>query len=149
MLVDVAHLNAEGYQDVSKITTKPFIDSHSNAFELTPVARNLTDDQLEIIASANGVVGINFCPSFLAEDADKASIQDVINHIKYISDKIGVKHVGLGSDFDGISKTPIGLEDARKVRDIIPRLEYEGFSKKDISMIMGMNFYRVFKEVWK
>ena len=148
MVVDVAHLNSEGYNDVSDITTKPFIDSHSNAYQLTPVARNLTDDQLEIIASANGVVGINFCPLFLTEDLEKASINDVIKHISYISEKIGVQHIGLGSDFDGIAMTPKGLEDARKIPHIIPLLEKEGFSQKDISMIMGGNFQRVFEKIW-
>jgi membrane dipeptidase len=148
MIIDVAHLNSEGYSDVSDITTKPFIDSHSNAFEVNPVSRNLTDDQLEIIASADGVVGINFSPLFLAKDLEKASINDVITHICYISEKIGVKHVGIGSDFDGIAMTPKGLEDARKMPDIIPLLEKEGFSQKDVSLIMGGNFQRIFEKVW-
>jgi len=149
IVVDVAHLNSEGYSDVSDITNNPFIDSHSNAYEITPVARNLTDDQLEIIASADGVVGINFCPLFLAEDLEKASITDVIKHMSYISEKIGVRHVGLGSDFDGIAMTPKGLEDARKIPCIIHLLEKEGFSRKDISMIMGGNFQRVFEKIWR
>ena len=148
MIVDVAHLNSEGYSDVSDITTKPFIDSHSNAYAVNPVSRNLTDDQLEIIASADGVVGINFSPLFLAKDLDKASINDVITHICYISEKIGVKHVGIGSDFDGIAMTPKGLEDARKMPNIIPLLEKEGFSQNDISLIMGGNFQRIFEKVW-
>jgi membrane dipeptidase len=148
MVVDVAHLNSEGYSDVSDITTKPFIDSHSNAYEVTPVSRNLTDDQLEIIASAEGVVGMNFCPLFLANSIEEASIEDVITHICYISEKIGVKHVGIGSDFDGIAMTPKGLEDARKMSNIIPLLEKEGFSQRDISLIMGGNFQRVFEKVW-
>ena len=79
----------------------------------------------------------------------EASILDVIKHIKYISDKIGVNHVGIGSDFDGIAMTPIGLEDATKTPQLIPLLAEEGFSKKDIAKIMGGNLERVFRAVWK
>ena len=148
MVVDVAHLNSEGYRDVSRVSNNPFIDSHSNAYAVCPVARNLTDEQLEIIASADGVVGINFAPHFLNQEMKEASIHDVIKHISYISDKIGVNHIGLGSDFDGIALTPKGLEDARKTPNIAPLLEESGFSKIDVAKIMGSNLERVFRSVW-
>ena len=69
--------------------------------------------------------------------------------IHAISDKIGVNHVGLGSDFDGIAMTPKGLEDATKIPQLIPLLEKDGFSKKEITKIMGGNFERVFHTVWQ
>ncbi len=149
MVIDVAHLNYEGYMDVMQFTDAPFIDSHSNAHSICPVSRNLTDDQLEMIGSADGVVGVNFYPKFLSITPEKASINDVIKHIKYIAELIGVKHVGLGSDFDGIATTPIGLEDARKMKELVPLLEKEGFSSKETSKIMGGNFERVFRKIWK
>ncbi len=149
MLIDVAHLNFEGYKDVANLTTKPFIDSHSNAYSVCPVARNLSDEQLEMIASSEGVVGINFAPHFLHQNMYEASIHDVIKHISYISDLIGCQHVGLGSDFVGIAMTPTGLENATKIPQLIPLLEKEGFSKKEITKIMGGNFERVFHTVWK
>jgi membrane dipeptidase len=148
MIIDVAHLNSEGYKDVSQLSNNPFIDSHSNAYSVCPVARNLTDDQLEIIASVEGVVGINFSPAFLNQNIREASIHDVIKHIRYISDKIGINYVGLGSDFDGIALTPKGLEDTRKIPNIVPLLEEDGFSNNDIAKIMGGNLERVFRSVW-
>jgi membrane dipeptidase len=147
MVIDVAHLNSEGYRDVSRHSNYPFIDSHSNAYAVCPVARNLTDEQLEIIASADGVVGINFAPHFLNHQIEEASIHDVVKHIRYITDKIGISHIGLGSDFDGIAMTPKGLEDARKIPDLVILLE-DDFSKKDIVKIMGGNLERVFRSVW-
>jgi membrane dipeptidase len=60
MVIDVSHLNVKGFTDVTKLTANPFIASHSNAHKLCPISRNLTDNQLMDIASANGVVGINF-----------------------------------------------------------------------------------------
>ncbi|MHA1966888.1 MAG: dipeptidase [Candidatus Hodarchaeales archaeon] len=148
MVIDISHLNQKGVADVAKITSKPFIASHSNAFNLCPVSRNLRDNQLTDIASAGGVVGINFYSRFLSQTPEKASIDTVVNHIKYIAELIGVDHVGLGSDFDGIEMTPKGLENASKIKNIPPLLRKEGFSEKDINKVMGNNFQRVFKEVW-
>ncbi len=102
------------------------------------------------IASSDGVVGINFYSKFLRkENPEKADVRDVINHIKYITDLTSEDHVGLGSDFDGITMTPKGLENASKVKDIPPLLAEEGFSKQNINKIMGGNLERVFRKVWK
>ncbi|MFX0183011.1 MAG: dipeptidase [Candidatus Hodarchaeota archaeon] len=150
MVIDVSHLNTQGFNDVTKLTDNPFIASHSNAYKLCPISRNLTDNQLMDVASANGVVGINFYSRFLTKNnPEEASINDVIKHIKYIADLTSVNHVGLGSDFDGISLTPKGLENASKIKNIPHLLAKEGFSKQDIAKIMGGNFERVFKKVWK
>lgn len=149
MIIDISHLNEKGFTDVSRLVTKPFIASHSNAYELCPVSRNLKDNQLEEIASTGGVVGVNFCRGFLSKNPEEASIKDVVKHIRYIAELIGINHVGVGSDFDGILKTPKGLENASKMKDISFILSKEGFSKMDIDKIMGNNFQRVFKKIWK
>jgi membrane dipeptidase len=149
-IIDVSHLNVKGFTDVVKLTTNPFIASHSNVHKLCPISRNLTDDQLIDIANADGVVGINFYPKFLKKkDPESATIADVIKHIKYIANLTSVDNVGLGSDFDGIPITPKGLENASKINDIAPLLDEEGFSKKEIEKIMGGNFERVFTKVWE
>jgi membrane dipeptidase len=148
MVIDISHLNIKGVSDVARLTSNPFIASHSNAHHICSVNRNLTDNQLMEIASAEGVVGVNFCPEFLRQSKE-STIEDVIKHIKYISDLIGVNHVGLGSDFDGIYTTPKGLENVSKMKNIPPILEKEGFSQQDITKIMGGNFERVFIKVWK
>ncbi|MFX1283746.1 MAG: dipeptidase [Promethearchaeota archaeon] len=148
LVVDVSHLNQKGFSDVTKLSNKPFIASHSNAHKLCPNIRNLSDDQLMQIASADGVVGVNFCTAFLT-NKKQASINDIIKHIGYIAELIGVEYVGLGSDFDGIGITPKGLENASKMKNIPPLLEKEGFSEQDIAKILGGNFQRVFNKVWK
>jgi len=65
MIVDVSHVHARTFDDVRRLSRKPFIASHSCAAALCPVERNLTDDQLRAIAGAGGVVGVNFFPGFL------------------------------------------------------------------------------------
>jgi membrane dipeptidase len=147
IVIDISHLNREGVADVVKNTKNPFIASHSNCYKLCSNNRNLSDDQLFDIASAEGVVGINFYPRFLTKK--NATVYDVIRHINYVVDLIGVNYVGIGSDFDGIGITPEGLENAGKIKTIPLLLEGEGFNKQDISKIMGRNFQRVFRKVWK
>ncbi len=65
MLVDVSHLSDGGFRDVADICTKPFVATHSNARALCPHQRNLTDEQIRILADAGGVTGMNFYPSFV------------------------------------------------------------------------------------
>ncbi len=68
MIVDVSHVHESTFWDVARIAKRPLIASHSNAFALCPVARNLTDDQLRAVAASGGVVGVNFFPGFLDPD---------------------------------------------------------------------------------
>ena len=147
MLVDVSHLAKKSFWDVLKVTNKPIIASHSCCEALCSHPRNLDDQQLKAIAENEGVVGINFYPGFLKEGQDPATIDDVIKHIIHVAEVIGCEYIGLGSDFDGIEKTPLGLEDVTKVPTLILALEKAGFTSKEIANIMGNNFLRIMKKV--
>lgn len=146
MLVDVSHLNEPSFWDVLRITSKPVIASHSNARELCNHRRNLTDDQIKAIAEMGGVIGVNFCSAFLSKDR-QAAVDDVINQIMYLIDVGGVQCVGLGSDFDGISQTPIGLENCSQTYVLYDELKKRGLSEDVVEKVMGHNFLRVAKEV--
>ena len=69
----------------------------------------------------------------------------LLDHLDYIVKLIGVDHVGMGSDFDGISSAPKQLEDVTSFPLITKALMERGYSKKDIKKILGENFIRVFK----
>jgi membrane dipeptidase len=71
----------------------------------------------------------------------------LIDHIDYVVKLVGVDHVGIGSDFDGASSYPVGLEDASKYPIITYKLLERGYSEKDIKKILGGNFMRVFEDV--
>ena len=75
------------------------------------------------------------------------SINDVIKHIKYISDLVGVDHVGIGSDYDGVDIMPTGLEDVTKLPFLTKKLLDNGFTIRQVRKILGGNFKRIFKEV--
>ncbi len=148
MLIDVSHLNEAGFWHVLELSKAPVTASHSCAKSLCAHSRNLTDQQLCALAKHKGVVGVNFYPQFLKEN-DKASRDDVIRHICHISEVAGVETVGLGSDFDGISETPEGLEHVGDYYRLLEDLTRIGFSTLEIEQIAGRNFIRLLSNVLK
>ena len=146
MIVDVSHLNEKGFWDVIEISEKPVIASHSNAKALCSHRRNLTDEQIKAIAQKGGVIGINFAPQFLKDDK-RATIEDVLNHIDYMVDLVGEDYVGFGSDFDGISSTPEGLEDISKFPKIVEGLIKRGYTQEQIDKITHKNFENLIKKI--
>jgi membrane dipeptidase len=76
-----------------------------------------------------------------------ATLDDVVAHIDHVVKLVGVDHVGIGSDFDGIAEVPQGLEDESKMPALTAALLKRGYSETDIKKIMGGNFLRVMREV--
>ena len=188
MLVDLSHVGEQTFWDAIQTTTKPVLVSHSCAYTLCPVFRNLKDDQIRAIGENGGVIQVNFFSGFvdsnfkkrneaflLKHKAEKDSLKAanpveffaddylfekyadevkglrpplsmLLDHIDYIVKLIGVDHVGLGSDFDGINSAPQELEDVTNMSLITRELLKRNYSKSDIKKILGGNFLRLFKE---
>ncbi|GMM30308.1 hypothetical protein DAMA08_030530 [Martiniozyma asiatica (nom. inval.)] len=150
MMVDLSHVSYKTMIDVLKITEAPVIYSHSSVYTLSPHLRNVQDDVLELIKENGGVVCINFFPFFLKKEGQEecdVTIDNAVEHCKYIIDKIGWDHVGFGSDFDGIPCGPKGLEDVSKYPDLVKKIwEVTDASETDIAKAMGMNVLRVWKQ---
>ena len=155
MIVDVSHLNDKSFFDVIDITSAPIIASHSNSRVLCGSLRNLTDEQLKAIRDTKGVVGLNSYKGFIDENKDKQTIERALDHIKYIADKIGIDHIGLGFDYNEYFEDEItppsvkGLENASKSYDIIIKLKEAGFNNEEIEKIEYRNFHRIIKEILK
>lgn len=98
MIIDVSHLNDEGFWDVMEIAKKPIISSHSNCRLLADSMRNLTDEQIKAIASTNGVIGMNGVNIFVADNDDESDLEHLLNHVDHITALVGVEHVGIGLD---------------------------------------------------
>jgi len=145
IVYDVSHLTDSCFWDISELKGGPFIASHSNCRAVCDHQRNLTDEMIRTLADHGGVMGMNFAPAFV--DKEKATVERLVDHIDHIVDLVGVDHVGLGSDFDGISSTPEGLEDVSKMPNITRELVKRGYSDGDIEKILGGNHIRVFKEI--
>jgi membrane dipeptidase len=147
MLIDVSHLSETGFWDVIKRSKTPIVVSHSNCYALCPHLRNLKDEQIKALADKDGVIGITFVPDFLTQEKRKTSVKDVVNHIDYLVEKVGVDYVGLGSDFDGTGDLPLGLEGVDKIPNLTEELLDRGYKEREIEKILGGNFLRVFRKV--
>ncbi|NLG70009.1 MAG: membrane dipeptidase [Firmicutes bacterium] len=146
MVVDVSHLSEAGFWEVMEIGRHPVIASHSNARAICDHVRNLTDDQIRALARKGGVMGINFFPGFLRKEGP-ATLDDVVRHIDHVVELVGPDHVGLGSDYDGISRVPQGLEDPSHLPALTEALVRRGYDDLAIRKILGDNFARVFTAV--
>ena len=104
ILVDLSHLNEAGFWDVRRLSRAPLVATHSNAHALCPASRNLTDAQLDAVRESGGVVGVNFAVTFLREDGHNepaTPITEIVRHVDYLAERMGIDHVAFGSDFDG------------------------------------------------
>ena len=148
--VDVSHLNEAGFWDVARLDAAPLIASHSGVHALSPATRNLTDGQLDAIGASGGIVGIVFAAPFLradmADDAD-TPLETLVAHARYAADRIGVEHVGLGSDFDGAT-IPAELGDAAGLPRLLDALGAAGFSADEVRAIAWDNWTRVLERAW-
>ncbi len=188
MIVDVSHVGEQTFWDALNVTTKPVIASHSCAYALCPVSRNLKDEQIKAIGKNGGVIHLNFYSGFLdstfmrkniafleshknevdslkqlkwanyeieewmaknySQEAEalRPPISILLDHLDYIVKLIGVDHVGLGSDFDGIDSAPKELNGVEDFPKITRALRDRGYSKKQIRKILGGNFLKVYEQ---
>jgi membrane dipeptidase len=150
--VDLSHLNEAGFWDVARLDRGPLIASHSGAWELCRASRNLTDAQLDAIAASGGLVGIVFASLFLRADfADSGDtpISMIVEHARYVADRIGVEHVALGSDFDGAT-IPDALGDVAGLQQLLDALASEGrFTAAELELIAWRNWRRVLDIWWR
>ncbi|WP_304507185.1 dipeptidase [Anaerotignum sp.] len=145
MIVDVSHLSEMGFWDVTEITKKPFIASHSNARAICDAPRNLRDEQLQAIAEKGGVVGLNLFPPFLAKNK-QADLADILRHIYHMLSVIGEDYIALGSDFDGIDSVPKEIRNVKELEGLFDRVEEE-FGSKTAEKIFSKNLLRIVNQV--
>ncbi len=166
VVLDVSHLAETAFWDVAQLSRRPFVASHSNACAVRNHPRNLTDDQLRLLADKGGVVGLNFYGEFV--DESDPTLDKLIDHLTHIVDQIGIDHVGIGCDFLDYSLRRLSKEafadtdlDLATLDRWIPgcdaveylalfteRLLERGFSESEVELVMGANFMRVFDQVW-
>lgn len=146
IIIDLSHLTPKSFWDVIEVTKDPVVASHSNVKRLCDHKRNLDDDQIKAIAKKNGLIGINFSPEFI-KDSSKAGIEDIVEHIKYIRNLVGIDYIALGTDYDGISETPDKLDNIGYLPNIFKILEKNNFKEEEIVKIKRDNWLRVYKEI--
>lgn len=132
MIIDLTHASSKLTEDVLNICSRPVMVSHTGVKGCMNNNRNLSDRQIKAIAENGGLIGIGFWK----EAVGKSNVEAIVNSIKHTSDLVGIKHVALGSDFDGGVSVPF---DAAGMVHITEELMRQGFSEREIRMIMGEN----------
>jgi membrane dipeptidase len=151
ILVDLAHTTTAGFRDVAEISTDPLVVSHTAVHDICPVSRNLTDDQIDAVADSGGLVGITFAESFLRSDPQSdadLSIAELVDHVEYVADRVGVEHVALGSDFDG-ADVPDAVGDVTGLPDVLSEIRDRGFTDEEVRKVARDNWLRVIRATWE
>ncbi len=149
MIVDYAHLNEASFKEAASIATKPILFSHGNIKNMCEHPRNLTDEQLLMIKESNGVIGLAAMNFFINENKEAATINDLINNVKYLIDLIGVDHIGFGFDFcyylkDRNSSNEVeGLSHINDVSAVPYLLKELGLNDEEIAKICYKNMIRL------
>ncbi|NLO22652.1 MAG: hypothetical protein GX119_11780 [Syntrophomonadaceae bacterium] len=146
IILDAAHISVKGFFDLLEIYHKPLVVTHANSKAKCDHIRNLSDTQLLALSENGGIIGITQVNDFVVKK-DQASVADLLDHISHIAELIGVKHIALGSDFDGADHIVMsGIEEYSTWPQL---LKGRGFSDKEISMILFGNALTLMKKILK
>ncbi len=163
VIVDLAHINAAGFNEVLSMTTKPPIVSHTNVRRYYDIERNISDEQIKMIGERRGVIGINSV--LVGPKKDESTLDRYVDHIEYVTNLIGINGVGVGFDFfefiysqwpESAKRelaekltTPQFIPDLRNhahARNLTRKLIERGFNDEQIEKILRGNWLRIFEE---
>jgi membrane dipeptidase len=147
MIIDVSHINEAGFWDVYKLSEKPFMASHSNAYSVANHRRNLKDDQIKALVEKDGFIGLNLCPHFLGA-SEKPGLEDIKKHFEHFIKLGAAGNIGLGCDLDGIDSLPLGFSDISSLETLEQNLIHD-FGEKTTSSIMRGNLLEFFLHMLK
>ena len=147
IMIDISHPSKEAIRQMTELSKAPIIASHSSARGLRDHPRNVDDEQLNWIKQNGGVIQTTALGFFLTDREDPpANMDDFMDHIDYMVEKIGIDHVGISSDFDGGGGI-LGWEDASETMNVTSALRERGYSESEIAKLWGGNLLRVLDEV--
>ena len=144
VIVDVSHLNDDGFYDVASIAGKPFVASHSNLRSIQNHKRNLTDEQFRIIRDVGGIVGLNFYTGFIS-DENPEDFEALFRHVYHFLELGGENTLCMGSDFDG-ADVPKYIKDISCVPALYNKMAQYGLDKTTLDKIFYENSVNFFEK---
>jgi membrane dipeptidase len=166
VLVDLSHTGVRTTLEAMELSERPDVFTHANARAVYDHPRNLTDEQITAVADKGGVIGLCGFPGFITGDTDRPTIADLLRHVDYFAEKVGVDHVGLGVDHPMPERYQTAVElgdwnpsdypkppwcyplDGGNSAALAAGMAERGYSADDIRKVLGGNFMRVFSSVW-
>ena len=164
ILLDLAHINPAGFEEICTLATKPLVVSHTNARRFYDIERNISDEQIKMIGARGGVIGINAI--LVSPRQEEATLDRYVDHIEHVIGLIGIEGVGIGFDFCEFlfrqmpaaelaamrSKltTPHSIPDLTNhshAPNLTRKLHERGFSETQIAAILRENWLRVLRQV--
>ena len=150
IMLDLSHLNEAGFWDVAKASRRPLVATHSNAWAISPHARNLTDRQLDAIADSDGMVGLNFAVAFLRPDGKMrgdVGLDVMMRHLDHLIERLGEDRVGFGSDYDG-AMVPESLTRVADLPTLRAAMAAHGVDAVLMEKLCHRNWLRVLALSW-
>ena len=180
VVIDLSHTGPRTSLDAIEVSADPCCFTHAGVAALNDHPRNKSDEAIRALAGGGGVMGILSISGYLRAGGgtEGTGIDDVIDHVAYVADLVGVDHVGLGLDIvEGMTESefdhelmdslfvefpellgsggdtwanyrPAGLRSMADCRVITERLLHRGFTDEEVAKVLGHNFVRVFQQVW-
>jgi membrane dipeptidase len=145
IMVDISHASKAAALEAMELSAAPVIASHSSVRALTDHVRNLDDEALRRLRDNGGVVQIVAFNAYLG-DGESPAVSDLVDHIDYAVNLIGLEHVGISSDFGGGGGIE-GWNDASETPAVTAELVRRGYSANEIQMLWSGNLLRVWREV--
>jgi membrane dipeptidase len=146
MMVDVSHTSKAAMLQAVGVSSTPVIATHSCIRALCDHPRNLDDQQLDALAESGGVAQITLVSFFLktGKKESEVTLGDFLDHIDYAVQRMGIAHVGIGSDFDGGGGV-VGWRDAGESANVTAELLRRGYDQPAIAALWGGNFLRLLR----
>ncbi|HEX4203099.1 MAG TPA: dipeptidase [Ktedonobacteraceae bacterium] len=151
IMLDLAHINEQGFWDVAHLSEAPLVVTHTAAYTLCHSTRNLTDQQLAAVKASHGMVGLNFDIANMRADANmdpNTPLDVMVRQIDYLVEQLGIDSVGFGSDFDGGITVARELGDAAGLPRLIAALRARGYDEAALRKLCYENWQRVLGETW-
>ena len=139
LIIDLAHASSQLITDVLALSSRPVVVSHVGVQGIVNMPRNLSDAEMRAIANNGGLIGIGFWDDVVGG----LGVEHIVSSIKYAVQVAGIDHVGLGSDFDGLTHIPF---DASEIVVLTDALLKSGFTEEEVHKIMGGNQIRFLLE---
>lgn len=153
IVLDLSHMPDNAFWPALAVSQKPVVVSHTSVQALTGKADSLSDERIRAIASRRGAVCLHFFDHYIyARHGSNPTVVDLVDHIDYIRDLVGIEYVALGPDWFPESTYGDWIRGGQSMKDlpnVVREMVRRGYSDRDIQSVLGLNLLRIYGEVWK